>query len=93
MPLLRQVCKVLNLANSRKKIAVIGAGNVGATCAQIIAEKNIVQEVVLVDIKETIKGFNMIMDGELDHIPESAFNLKGTVEEAIEAGEKMLAEA
>lgn len=48
---------------------------------------------VLVDIKETIKGFNMIMDGELDHLPESAFNLKGTIEEAIEAGEKMLAEA
>ena len=48
---------------------------------------------VLVDIKDTIKGFNMIMDGELDHIPESAFNLKGTIEEAIEAGEKMLAEA
>ena len=47
---------------------------------------------VLVDIKETIKGFNMIMDGELDHIPESAFNLKGTIEDAIEAGEKMLAE-
>ena len=48
---------------------------------------------VLVDIKDTIKGFNMIMDGELDHIPESAFNLKGTIEEAIEAGEKMIAEA
>ena len=48
---------------------------------------------VLVDIKETIKGFNMIMDGELDHLPESSFNLKGTIEEAIEAGEKMLAEA
>jgi F-type H+-transporting ATPase subunit beta len=47
---------------------------------------------VLVDIKETIKGFNMIMDGELDHIPEAAFNLKGSIEEAIEAGEKMLAE-
>jgi len=47
----------------------------------------------LVDIKDTIKGFNMIMDGELDHIPESAFNLKGTIEEAIEAGEKMIAEA
>ena len=46
----------------------------------------------LVDIKDTIKGFNMIMDGELDHIPESAFNLKGTIEEAIDAGEKMLAE-
>jgi F-type H+-transporting ATPase subunit beta len=29
----------------------------------------------------------------LDHLPEAAFNLKGTIEEAIEAGEKMLAEA
>jgi F-type H+-transporting ATPase subunit beta len=48
---------------------------------------------VLVDIKDTIKGFNMIIDGELDHLPEAAFNLKGTIEEAIEAGEKMLAEA
>jgi F-type H+-transporting ATPase subunit beta len=47
---------------------------------------------VLVDIKETIKGFNMIMDGELDHLPEASFNLKGTIEEAIETGEKMLAE-
>ncbi len=47
---------------------------------------------VLVDIKDTIKGFNMIIDGELDHLPESAFNLKGTIEEAIEAGQKMLAE-
>ena len=47
---------------------------------------------VLVDIKDTIKGFNMIMDGELDHLPEAAFNLKGTIEEAIEAGKKMLSE-
>ena len=47
---------------------------------------------VLVDIKETIKGFNMIMDGELAHIPEAAFNLKGSIEEAMEAGEQMLAE-
>jgi F-type H+-transporting ATPase subunit beta len=47
---------------------------------------------VLGDIKETIKGFNMIMDGELDHLPEAAFNLKGTIEEAIEAGQKLLEE-
>ena len=46
-----------------------------------------------VDIKDTIKGFNMILDGELDHLPEAAFNLKGTIEEVIEAGEKMLTEA
>ena len=48
---------------------------------------------VLVDIKETIKGFNMILDGELDKYPEAAFNLKGSIEEVVEAGEKMLAEA
>ncbi|MBK7127777.1 MAG: F0F1 ATP synthase subunit beta [Crocinitomicaceae bacterium] len=45
----------------------------------------------LVDIKDTIKGFNMIMDGKVDKYPEAAFNLKGTIEQAMEAGEKMLA--
>ena len=48
---------------------------------------------VLVDIKDTIKGFNMIMNGELDKYPEAAFNLKGSIQDAIDAGEKMLAEA
>ena len=47
----------------------------------------------LVDIKDTIKGFNMIMDGELDHLPEMAFNLTGSIEDAIAKGEKMIAEA
>lgn len=47
---------------------------------------------VLVDIKDTIKGFNMIIDGELDHLPEAAFNLVGTIEDAIEKGEKLIAE-
>ena len=46
---------------------------------------------VFVSIDETIKGFNMIMDGEVDKYPEAAFNLKGSIEEAIEAGEQMLA--
>jgi len=48
---------------------------------------------VLVDIKDTIKGFNMIMDGEVDEYPEAAFNLVGTIEDAIEKGKKMLADA
>ncbi len=48
---------------------------------------------VYVDIKDTIKGFNMIMDGEVDQYPESAFNLVGGIDEAIEKGEKLLAEA
>jgi len=47
----------------------------------------------LVDIKDTIRGFNMIMDGELDQFPEKAFLLKGTIEQVIEAGEKLLKEA
>jgi F-type H+/Na+-transporting ATPase subunit beta len=47
---------------------------------------------VFVSLEDTIKGFNMIMDGEVDEYPEAAFNLKGTIEEVIEAGKKMLAE-
>jgi F-type H+-transporting ATPase subunit beta len=47
----------------------------------------------LVSIEDTIKGFNMIMDGEVDEYPEAAFNLVGTIEEAIEKGKKMLAES
>ncbi|MDA3930324.1 MAG: F0F1 ATP synthase subunit beta [Prolixibacteraceae bacterium] len=47
----------------------------------------------LVSIDDTIKGFNMIMDGEVDKYPEAAFNLVGTIEEAIEKGEKLIANA
>jgi F-type H+-transporting ATPase subunit beta len=48
---------------------------------------------VLVDIKDTIKGFNEIMDGKYDHLPETAFNLVGTIEDAAAKGERLLAEA
>ena len=48
---------------------------------------------VLVDIEDTIKGFNMILEGKVDEYPEAAFNLVGTIEEAIEKGKKILAEA
>jgi F-type H+-transporting ATPase subunit beta len=47
---------------------------------------------VLVPIEETIRGFNMIMDGEVDEYPEAAFNLRGSIDEVIETGKKMLAE-
>lgn len=46
-----------------------------------------------VSIEDTIKGFKMIMNGEVDQYPEAAFNLVGPIEEAIEKGEKMLAAA
>ena len=43
---------------------------------------------VRVPIAETIKGFKMILDGEVDDISESAFNLVGTIEQAIEKSKK-----
>jgi F-type H+/Na+-transporting ATPase subunit beta len=47
----------------------------------------------LVTIEDTIRGFNMIIDGKVDEYPEAAFNLVGTIEEAIEKGKKMLAKS
>ncbi|MDW3647483.1 MAG: F0F1 ATP synthase subunit beta [Bacteroidia bacterium] len=44
-----------------------------------------------VSIEDTIRGFNMIIDGELDHLPENAFYLKGGINMVIEDGEKMIA--
>ena len=46
-----------------------------------------------VQIEDTIKGFNMIMDGHVDEYPEASFNLVGTIEEAVEKGKKLLAES
>ena len=48
---------------------------------------------VLVPIDETIRGFKMILNGEMDQYPEPAFNLKGTIDDVIAAGKKMMAEA
>lgn len=47
---------------------------------------------VLVPIEETIKGFKMILAGEVDQYPEAAFNLVGNIDDAIEKGKKLLAE-
>jgi len=48
---------------------------------------------VLVSIEDTIKGFNMIIDGKVDQYPEAAFMLVGTIEDAIEKGERLLAQS
>jgi F-type H+-transporting ATPase subunit beta len=48
---------------------------------------------VLVPIEDTIRGFNAIMDGEVDEYPEAAFNLVGTLEDAVEKGKKLMAAA
>ena len=47
----------------------------------------------LVDLESTIKGFAAICKGEYDHLPEAAFYMVGTIEEAVQKAEKMAKEA
>ncbi len=58
-----------------------------------VAEQFTGLEGVLVPIEETIRGFNMIMDGEVDQYPEAAFNLVGSIDDAIAKGKKLMEEA
>lgn len=55
-----------------------------------VAEKFTGVPGVMVPIEECIRGFNMILDGEVDHLPEQAFLNVGTIDEAIAKGEKLL---
>ena len=48
---------------------------------------------VLVDLADTIKGFKGLCDGDYDHLPEGAFYMVGSIDQAIEKAEKMAAEA
>jgi F-type H+-transporting ATPase subunit beta len=48
---------------------------------------------VLVDLADTIKGFKGLCAGDYDHLPESAFYMVGTIDEAIAKAEKLAAEA
>jgi F-type H+/Na+-transporting ATPase subunit beta len=47
----------------------------------------------LVAIEDTVKGFKAIVAGEYDHLPEAAFYMVGTIEEAVAKAQKMAAEA
>ncbi len=47
----------------------------------------------LVDLADTIKGFKGLVAGEYDHLPEAAFYMVGTIEDAVEKGKKLAAEA
>jgi F-type H+-transporting ATPase subunit beta len=58
-----------------------------------VAEQFTGMKGVFVSIDDTIRGFNMIMDGEVDNYPEAAFNLVGSIDDAIAKGEAMLAES
>src|SRR5574344_628437 len=77
------------------KIAVHRARRVQRDLSQPfhVAEQFTGLKGVMVPIEETIRGFNMIMDGETDKYPEAAFNLVGNIDEAITKGEKLLFES
>ena len=47
----------------------------------------------LVPLEDTIKGFKGLCDGAYDHLPEAAFYMVGTIEEAVEKAQRMAAEA
>jgi F-type H+/Na+-transporting ATPase subunit beta len=47
----------------------------------------------LVDLQDTIRGFKGLVEGKYDHLPEAAFYMVGTIEEAVEKGKKLAAEA
>jgi len=58
-----------------------------------VAEQFTGQPGKYISIEDTIKGFRKILDGELDHLPESSFHMVGTIEDAEEKGEQLLEEA
>jgi F-type H+-transporting ATPase subunit beta len=47
----------------------------------------------LVDLADTIRGFKGLVEGKYDHLPEAAFYMVGTIEEAVDKGKKLAAEA
>ncbi|WP_372634498.1 F0F1 ATP synthase subunit beta [Fodinibius sp.] len=57
-----------------------------------VAEQFTGQPGKYINIDDTVKGFQKILEGELDHLPENAFYMVGTIEEAEEKGKKLLAE-
>ncbi len=89
-------------------IAILGMEELGEADKQVVARARRIQRFLsqpfhvaeaftglpgkFVNIEDTIKGFNMILNGDCDYLPEQAFLLVGTIEEAIEKGEKILAE-
>jgi F-type H+-transporting ATPase subunit beta len=54
-----------------------------------VAEVFTGQPGAFVELKDTIKGFKAIVAGEYDHLPEAAFYMVGTIEEAVKKGETL----
>ena len=57
-----------------------------------VAEQFTGQPGKYISVEDTVKGFKKILDGKLDHLPENAFYMVGTIDEAEQKGEQLLAE-
>ncbi len=94
---LQDIIKILGMdeLSEEDKLTVSRARKVQRFLSQpfFVAEQFTGLQGRFVGIDDCIKGFSMIIDGELDHLPEQAFYLKGSIEEAIAEGERLLAEA
>ena len=91
------VCFGRGLVHARHQKARLfgGAGRVQRVLSQpfTVAEKFTGVKGVMVPIEECIRGFNMILDGEVDYLPEQAFLNVGTIDDAIEKGKRLLSNA
>jgi len=58
-----------------------------------VAEAFTGQKGVLCDLKDTIRGFKGLVNGDYDHLPEPAFYMVGTIEDAIAKAQRLAAEA
>ncbi len=94
---LQDIIAILGLdeLSDEDKLTVFRARKVQRFLSQpfFVAEQFTGLKGVFVSIEDTIRAFNAIMDGEVDDYPEAAFNLVGTLEDAVEKGKKMIAQA
>jgi F-type H+-transporting ATPase subunit beta len=81
--------------NEEDKIAVARARKIERFLSQpfFVAEVFTGSPGKFVDLADTIKGFRGLCEGKYDHLPEQAFYMVGTIEEAVEKGKKLAAEA
>jgi F-type H+-transporting ATPase subunit beta len=94
---LRDIIAILGMdeLSEEDKLAVTRARKIQRFLSQpfTVAQVFTGQPGKYVPLKDTIKGFQGIVDGEYDHLPEQAFYMVGTIEEAVEKAESMKAEA
>jgi F-type H+/Na+-transporting ATPase subunit beta len=90
---LRDIIAILGMdeLSPEDKLAVARARKIQRFLSQPfnVAEVFTGQPGKIVPLKETIRGFKMITEGELDHLPEQAFYMVGTIDEAIEKAKKL----